>query len=101
MLYENNSFDDVWSASLKAIMDIGFSIKSTDREGGFIFAQGHKNDLLDDEPPNLNLIILEKNGKMSIDCQVILPGTSVDLLQKREKVMKKFLEALNKYLNPR
>ncbi len=55
--YQDHSFDEVWNASIKAIRDIGFTIKNMEKESGFIYAEGGRNVWTQNEPPQLNVTI--------------------------------------------
>lgn len=101
--YENYSFDEVWTASLKALTDIGYSVKESYREMGMIFAQGNPNPsrpfIEQEKPPNMNITTSEENGRIKLDCQVVVSTALVDAIEIRKVDMNLFLEALNKNLN--
>ena len=95
--YNEYSFETVWSAAIRAVMDIGYSIKSSDKNGGIIFAQGQAVFIADEAPLNLSILIKEENGKTNIDCQVVIPGAAFDAIG-INKEMEKFMVALNRNL---
>jgi hypothetical protein len=50
------------------------------------------------EPPKINIVISKENGKIKLDCQVIVATALVDAVEMRKSEMNIFLEALNKNL---
>jgi len=95
--YNEYSFDTVWSAAMKAVMDIGYSIKSSDKNGGIIFAQNEAVYITEEAPLNLNILLKEENGKIDVDCQLVIPGAAFDAVG-LNKEMEKFTMALNRHL---
>ena len=95
--YENYSFDEVWVASLRAIQDIGFTIKNTEKESGLIYAEGGRNVITQNESPQLNIMVIESGEKVHVDCRAVQPGQIVDYGAGKKNI-NKFLIALNKRL---
>ncbi len=95
--YENYSFDEVWVASLRAIQDIGFTIKNTERDSGLIYAEGGRNVITQNEAPQLNIMIIDTGGKVHVDCRAVQPSQIVDYGAGKKNI-NNFLIALNKRL---
>ncbi len=90
-------FDVVWAASVQSISDMGFAIKSSDKAGGIISAEGGRNLIIHNEAPRLNVYIRKINDQVSIDCQATQPGQIVDYGSSSHNV-KEFFDALQKNL---
>lgn len=72
--YRSHSFDEIWSAALQSVDDIGFVVRKATKEIGFIHALAKMNPDPDYLPPQLNVIIREENGKIDINFHIELPG---------------------------
>jgi len=91
-------FELVWDAAANAVRDMGFVIKNMEKGSGFIYAEGGRNILTQNEPPQLNVSVIEENGRIRVDCQSVQPGQLLDY-GASQKNARKFFEALNKNLN--
>ncbi len=95
---ENHNFEEVWSASIKAINDIKFVVDSMDKDAGFIAADRVRH-LFEKAPPRLSVMIKEVGGKVYVDCKVLKKDQFVDLGGTGTKTVRKFMIALNQNLN--
>ena len=75
---ENHNFEEVWSASIKAINDIKFVVDSMDKDAGFIAADRGRH-LFEKAPPRLSVMIKEVGGKVYVDCKVLQKEQYVDI----------------------
>ncbi|MGB2763093.1 MAG: hypothetical protein WBC02_08440 [Candidatus Aminicenantaceae bacterium] len=94
---ENNTFDEVWEASIKAVNDIEFTIDSLDKDAGFIAAESGRQ-VGQKDPPRMAIMIKKVGGKVSVDCKV-LQKEFVDIFGHGKKAVRKFMTALNLNLN--
>lgn len=91
-VYNNSSFDDVWDASIFAIQDVGFIIKTLEKSSGLIYAEMKTTvggrvlfgGLAQDR--QMNVTIRESEGTVSVQM--------VELTS-REKSAKEFFDALD------
>ena len=95
---ENYSFEEVWSASIKAINDIDFIVDSMDKDAGFIAAERGRH-LLEKSAPRLSVMIKEVGGKVYVDCKVLKKEQYIDIGGTARKAVRKFMIALNQNLN--
>ncbi len=95
---ENHDFEEVWSASIKAINDIKFVVDSMDKDAGFIAADRGRH-LFEKAPPRLSVMIKEVGGKVYVDCKVLTKEQYVDIGDTGRKTVRKFIIALNQNLN--
>jgi hypothetical protein len=72
--YRSHSFDEIWSAALQSVDDIGFVVRKATKEIGFIHALAKMDPDPDYLPPQLNVIIREENGKIDVNFHIELPG---------------------------
>ncbi len=95
---ENHTFEEVWSASIKAINDIKFVVDSMDKDAGFIAADRVRH-LFEKAPPRLSVMIKEVGGKVYVDCKVLTKEQYVDIGGTGRKTVRNFMIALNQNLN--
>ncbi len=95
---ENHTFEEVWNATIKAINDIEFTVDSMDKEAGFIGAERGRH-VFEKAPPRLSVMIKEVSGKVYVDCKVLTKEQYVDIGGQGRKTIRKFMMALNQYLN--
>ena len=95
---ENHNFEEVWSASIKAINDIEFVVDSMDKDAGFIAADRGRH-LFEKAPPRLSVMIKEVGGKVYVDCRVLKKDQLPDLGGTGKKTVRRFMIALNQNLN--
>jgi len=91
-------FEEVWSASIHAVNDIGFTVDSLDKESGFISAASGPH-IGQDAPPRLTIMISETRGRMHVDCKVLQIEQFVDVLGHGRRITRNFMAALNVNLN--
>jgi len=95
--YEGYSFEKIWDAVIKSIMDMEYVLKNMDKDSGFINAAGEGDALsypYRSFKPTLNVIIKNIDERVTVTCQVYT-GISID----SEKVMNKFFSLFQKYLD--
>ncbi len=95
---ENHTFEDVWSASIKAINDIEFIVESMDKDAGFIGAERGRH-VFEKAPPRLAVMIKEIGGKVYVDCKVLQKNQFIDIGGTGKKAVRNFMIALNQNLN--
>ena len=95
---ENHTFEEVWSASIKAVNDIEFTLDSTDKEAGFIAAERGKH-ILQNAPPRLAIMIKEIENKVMIECKILQKEQYIDIIGHGRKTIRNFMVALNLNLN--
>jgi hypothetical protein len=97
--WRNRTFDEVWDASIEAVIDIEFTIDSLDREAGFIGAESGRYILGGDAPPRLSILIREYGDSVSVDCRVLQKEQFVDFFGIGKKIVREFMMALNQNLS--
>jgi len=95
--YKKFSFNDVWSAALRSIDEIDFTVRNATKEIGLIQAQAKIN--LDPRflPPLMNVIIREEKSRIDVNFHIELPGQRDDT-GKRRSYANRFFRALKKNL---
>lgn len=93
--FDRYSFDDIWTATLRALHDIDFLPYSIDRRAGVIAAEAGRSFLLYDLPPQISLVISRAYGKTYVDCKVSQLDNYVDVFRLNRKITRKFYSALN------
>ena len=95
--YKNLSFDEVWSAALKSIDEMGFIIQSAKKKIGLIHAEAKMNPDPQFLPPRMNVIIREENSRIDVNFHIELPGQRDDT-GKRRTYANRFFKALKRNL---
>jgi hypothetical protein len=72
-VFEEKTYDEVWSAVVKALMQIKFGITSSDKEGGLISAT-KKRGVLDgsyskEDLPSLSIFVEKIDAGIKVFCQ--------------------------------
>lgn len=95
--YKKFSFDDVWSAALRSIDEIDFTVRNATKEIGLIHAEAKINPDPRFLPPLMNVIIREENSRIDVNFHIELPGQRDDT-GKRRSYVNQFFKALKKNL---
>ena len=69
--YENLSFDDIWTMSLKSSEDMNFTIKEKLFERGFFDAED-RSESSTVPPPLMSIVIIVEKGKIKVNCLVVI-----------------------------
>ncbi len=96
--FRNYSFDDVWSAALRSVDDMGLMVRNATKEIGLIHAGVKMNPDPRFLPPRMNVIIRKENGRIDVNFHIELPGQRDDT-GKRRTYAKQFFKALKKNLS--
>ena len=91
MFYETYSFDEVWQASMDALVDSGYKISFLDKEGGVL--QGFESVVFNQS--TVTITIVKENGKLYLD--VHMADRSNYFISVKPKV-KQFLVRINENL---
>ena len=95
--YRNFSFDDVWSAALRSVDEVGFMVRKATRKVGLIQAVEKMNPDPRYLPPLMNVIIGEEKRKIVVNFHIEMPGQR-DEAGKRRTYANRFFKALRKNL---
>jgi len=95
---DDYSFDEVWSAAIRAVNEIDFTIDSLDKDAGFIGAESGTH-IGQEVPPRMSIMIAEERGRVFIDCKVLQKEQFFDILGHGQRTIKKFMTALNTNLH--
>lgn len=95
---DDYSFEEVWSASIRAVNDIDFTIDSMDKEAGFIGAESGTH-IGQEAPPRLSIMITESRGRVYLNCKVLQKEQFVDIFGHGRRTIRKFMTALNRNLS--
>ena len=100
LFYEDFQFEDIWSASIRAVHEIGFTVYSTDKAAGFIGAESGKH-IGQDAPPRISIMITETERRIYVDCRVLQKEQFIDLFGHGKRIARNFMKSLNMNLNRR
>lgn len=95
--YKKYSFDDVWSAALRSVDDIGFIVRNTTKKVGLIQAVAKVNPEPRYVPPLMNVVIKEEDQRIDVNFHVELPGQR-DESGMRRSYSNRFFKALRRNL---
>ena len=95
---DDYSFDEVWSAAIRAVNEIDFTIDSLDKDAGFIGAESGTH-IGQEVPPRMSIMITEEKGRVFIDCKVLQKEQLFDIFGHGQRTIQKFMTALNANLN--
>ncbi|MGD9347099.1 MAG: hypothetical protein PVH84_14615 [Candidatus Aminicenantes bacterium] len=95
--FDNFSLDSVWAAVLLAIDDLNFAIQKEIKESGFIYAQSKINPDPRYLPPHLNVYIRNENGRVRVNCHVVIPAQETNF-ETSSAIVKHFFTALASHL---
>lgn len=95
--YKKYSFDEVWSAALRSIDDIGFIVRNAAKKIGLIHAVAGTNPDPDHLPPLINIVVKEENGTIDVNFHIEFPGQR-DETGKRRDLADRFFRALKNSL---
>ncbi|MBN1223192.1 MAG: hypothetical protein JXB23_08070 [Candidatus Aminicenantes bacterium] len=95
--YENVSRDEIWTASLKSIQDIQFTIRREIEDKGLIDALDEKGSTPESSPPIMSVMLIEEEGKIKVNCLVVCSGRIAEPAEIQDYVAQ-FFDALNKNL---
>ncbi len=95
--FDNFILDRVWDAALLAIDDLDFAVQKEIKESGFIYAQANTNPDPRYLPLHMNVYIHDENGRVRVNCHVVIPGQETNL-QASNAIVKKFFTALAVHL---
>jgi hypothetical protein len=96
--YRKFSFDDVWSAALRAVDEVGLMVRSAKRGIGLIHAEGKSSPGPGYSPPLMNVIIEEENSIIDVNFHIEFPGQRDDS-GRRRTLANRFFKSLKKNLN--
>ena len=95
--YGKFSFDDVWSAALKSVGDVGFVVRKATKNIGLIHAEAKANPDLRYLSPIMNVIVREEGGRIDVNFHIEFPGQKDDA-GKRRTLAKRYFKSLKKNL---
>lgn len=97
-VYSGTSFETVWNAAVEAVKEMGFAIRSEQKDQGLIDAVGRleagAGDEAEEVRPLINIMIKDDRGMIRVDCVAMLPAPEQDL-EPKDQVVVKFFELLN------
>lgn len=95
--YANNLFEDIWTASMRAIEDLGFMIREEIKDRGLLDAVGKNTPSPGLSPPILNVMIIRERGQIKVNCLALIVGEHHDF-QISLGYVQQFFESLDKSL---
>jgi hypothetical protein len=95
--YKNVSFDEVWSAALRSIDEIGFMVRSATKKSGLVQAVAKTNPDPQYLPSLMNIVIRDRYGRIEVNFHIEFPGQRDDS-GKRRSHANRFFRALRKNL---
>ena len=97
---DNHGFEEVWVASIRAVNDIDFTVRSLDIDDGFIAAESGRH-IGQNVPPQISIFITEAQGRIFVECKVLQKEQYVDILGHGRRTIRRFMTSLNYNLNHR
>ena len=92
------TYDAAWRASVAALSETGFTVRSSDKDSGILYAQGGRNAFTQNEAPQLNVIVNElEPGQVRITARAVQAGQVFDWGAGKGN-SKKFFDALRRNL---
>ena len=95
---DGHSYGEVWSASLRAVHDIHFTVDSVDRAAGFISAESGPH-IGQEIPPRLTVMISRSRDRVFVECRMLQKDQYIDLFGHGKRTIRRFFTALNMNLN--
>lgn len=95
---DGHSYREVWSASLRAIHDIDFTVDSVDRASGFISAESGPY-IGQEIPPRLTVMIGQSRGRVFVECRMLQKDQYIDIFGHGKRTIRRFFRALDMNLN--
>ena len=72
-IFKQKTYDEVWSATVKALMQLKYQVASSDKEGGIISAQKGKSFLnrkvAQEQLENFQVLLEQGDAGIKVDCQ--------------------------------
>lgn len=72
------SYDQVWTASVRAVSASGLVVQSSDKDGGIIVAEGGRNPLLHHNAPQLTVFISKVGDQVEVESTAAVSGQFYD-----------------------
>lgn len=98
LVFKGYSSDEVWQASVQALLECGYTIVLSDKEGRLL--KGHVSylDALSgvDREITATIVIFEKNGELCLDCYVETTGWMIGAEGQVKNLLAKIKEFLVK-----
>ena len=92
---DGHAYNEVWTASIRALSDIRFTVDDMDKDSGYIFATADKRNVVTQtNQAQLKILLTEEGGRVCLTCQAIQPGQIVDYGAGKKNIAK-FKVALN------
>jgi hypothetical protein len=95
---DGHSYMEVWTASIRAVHDIAFTVDGMDRAAGFISAESGPH-IGQEIPPRLTVMITQSRGKVFVECRMLQKDQYIDLFGHGKRTIRRFFMALNMNLN--
>lgn len=95
---DHHSFYEVWTASIRAVNEIGFTVDSVDRSAGFIGAESGTH-IGQEVPPRLAIMISDVRSRVFVECRVLQKEQFIDIFGHGRRTVRNFMTALNLNLN--
>ena len=95
--YKSRSFNEVWSATLRSIDEMGFIVRSATKRSGLIHAVAIRNPDPQFLPPRMNVVIKDVEHRIEVNFHIELPGQRNNT-GKRRKFANQFFKALRRNL---
>lgn len=73
-------YDEAWQAAVFALSETGFSVRSSDKDSGVLYAEAGRNIFTQNEPPQLNVLVAEGpgDGQTTITVRAVQAGQIYD-----------------------
>ena len=97
-LYENDSFDEVWTAVTEVLFELDYEVRKESREKGVVDAMSLNETDSHTDQTLLNIIIRDEGRRVRVDCLVLTPNGAEGPARTHNAVTK-FYVALNKKLD--
>jgi hypothetical protein len=101
-LFSGHTLDEVWNASIQAIIDAKYVLLSSDKNGGLLIARIPMGETTSHEPDTnaTFMVSIKQSGNgVSVIATVTLVGPQLDIFNFKKKALDNFYQALNKRLS--
>lgn len=97
-IFKEKSYDEVWSAAVKSLMQLKYQVASSDKEGGIISAQKAKGVLnrrvAQEQLENFQVLIEKTESDIKVSCQFTKKAGSMFQSDQSKYLLAKIAENL-------
>lgn len=97
--YSGKTFDQVFTAATMALVDCGFTVKTSDKAAGLLLATRSANMATENEAPQVTVFVsTDATGTVGAKISYVQPGQLADIFGTNKKAIAKIQIAILSYL---